>query len=169
MITETLPFTTVVATFNDANPMAPISDYTYVTINWGDGTPATAGTIIQPGGVGTTFEVLGTHTYTDGAFSGNGGSLDFPTTVNVHDMGGSTLTINNSVTVAEINFAISGQLNPASDSGESNSGCDHERHSAEFLRHRHLHSPQRRRLCRRPAPKSSCTRRRCRARPALSR
>ena len=62
-ITEAIPFTAVVATFNDANPLAPISDYANVTIDWGDGTPTSAGTVIQPGGVGTTFEVLGTHTY----------------------------------------------------------------------------------------------------------
>ncbi len=118
IITEDLPFTTVVATFTDANPQAPISDFNYVTIDWGDGSPQSQGLIIQPGGVGTTFEIIGTHTYTD--FRGNGGSLDFTTTVSVHDVDGSTLAINNSVTVAEVTFAINGQLNPASDSGESN-------------------------------------------------
>ena len=61
------------ATFNDANPMAPISDYT-ATIDWGDGTPNSQGTIIQPGGVGTTFEVLGTHTYADAGVNGGAGT-----------------------------------------------------------------------------------------------
>ena len=33
------------------------------TINWGDQTPSTAGTVTQPGGPGTTYIVSGTHTY----------------------------------------------------------------------------------------------------------
>ena len=38
-------------TFTDANPKAPLSDFT-ATINWGDGT-FSLGTITQPGGIGT--------------------------------------------------------------------------------------------------------------------
>ena len=87
-ITEGLPFTTVVATFNDANPMAPTTDYT-ATIDWGDGTPNSQGTVIQPGGVGTTFEVLGSHVYVNS--HANGGAGDFPTIVNVQDVDGSSV------------------------------------------------------------------------------
>ena len=44
----------------------PIADFT-ATIDWGDGTPLTAGTISQPGGVGTAYVVTGSHTYADPA------------------------------------------------------------------------------------------------------
>ena len=40
-----------VASFTDANPVSTIADFT-ATIDWGDGTPLTAGTVSQPGGVG---------------------------------------------------------------------------------------------------------------------
>ena len=43
-----------VASYTDANPASTIADFT-ATIDWGDGTPMTAGTISQPGGVGTAL------------------------------------------------------------------------------------------------------------------
>ena len=56
-----LPFSGVVATFTDTNSTALPADFT-ATINWGDGSPATTGTVsLQPGGGG--FNVNGTHTY----------------------------------------------------------------------------------------------------------
>ena len=48
----------VVAKFTDANPTSTVDDFTAV-IDWGDGTPTTLGTIVQPGGVGTVYEVEG--------------------------------------------------------------------------------------------------------------
>ncbi len=71
--TEDFAFTKVVGTFTDANPTAPLSDYNYVMIYWGDGTPATAGTIKRPLGVGTTFDVSGRHTYADAGVNGGTG------------------------------------------------------------------------------------------------
>jgi hypothetical protein len=71
----------LVGIFSDANPFAPTSDFT-VTINWGDGAPATFGTISQPEGVGTLFDISGSHTY---AVAGL-----YDTTVLVDDKGGST-------------------------------------------------------------------------------
>src|SRR5262249_44866039 len=75
-----------VATFTDANLSAPLADFTTGTggasIDWGDGTSTTAGTITQPGGVGTAFVVSGSHTYAIG------GSYTIP--LNVTDKGGST-------------------------------------------------------------------------------
>src|SRR5947199_165880 len=56
-----VPFSGQVATFTDANPTAPLTDFT-ATIDWGDGT-TTPGVITQPGGTGTAFVVSGTHTY----------------------------------------------------------------------------------------------------------
>jgi Bacterial Ig-like domain (group 3) len=49
-----------VATFTDANPGTQPSDYT-ATIDWGDGTTPTAGTVQAVSGGG--FRVVGTHTY----------------------------------------------------------------------------------------------------------
>jgi hypothetical protein len=118
IITAGIAFKAVVATFNDASAMAPVSDFNYVTIDWGDGTPASSGTVVQPAGAGTTFEVLGTHTYAYAGASGSPGT--FPTIVNLHDVDGSTLVIDNSIQVADFPIALAGALNPASDSGASN-------------------------------------------------
>ncbi len=85
---EGTPFTGQVATFTDANPNAPISDFT-VAINWGDGI-VSSGTVTQPGGVGTAFVVTGTHTYKFGTF---------PVTVSIVDNGGSVATATSTATV----------------------------------------------------------------------
>jgi hypothetical protein len=98
--------------------MAPTTDYNYVTIDWGDGSPMSTGTVIQPGGPGTTFGVVGTHVYADSQV--NGGTGNFPTIVNVHDQDGATLVIDNAVKVADVPIVLTGQLNPASDHGQSN-------------------------------------------------
>jgi hypothetical protein len=59
-------FSGQVATFADASPTSPISDFTTgfggATIDWGDGS-SSPGTITQPGGIGTLFVVTGNHTY----------------------------------------------------------------------------------------------------------
>lgn len=56
------PFSGLVATIADAPNTDPVSNFT-ATIDWGDGTPATVGTISQPGGAGTGYLVSGSHTY----------------------------------------------------------------------------------------------------------
>jgi len=78
-----------VGTFTDSNPIAPISDFA-AAINWGDGTVTETGTISQPGGVGTTFVVTGSHTYAgvgtftaNVAVSGDGGTATLVATVKV--------------------------------------------------------------------------------------
>ena len=58
-----------VASFTDANPTRRSADFT-ATIDWGDGTPMTAGTLSQPGGVGTAYIVSGSHTYADSGVNG---------------------------------------------------------------------------------------------------
>lgn len=55
-------FSGTVATFSSTDPTALVSEFT-ATINWGDGTAVSVGTISQPGGVGTQFLVAGSHTY----------------------------------------------------------------------------------------------------------
>ena len=68
-----------VLTFTDANPMAPVSDFT-ATIDWGDGT-ITQGTVVPVGGsaAGADFKVVGDHTYEDEG--------DYDLTVSVDDEG----------------------------------------------------------------------------------
>ncbi len=116
--TEAEVFSGPVGSFTDANPMAPTTDYSYVMIDWGDGTPASAGTISQPGGPGTAFIVSGTHTYADAGV--NRGTGHFPIIINVHDVGGPTVTISNTANVADVALVVTGTLDPASDSGVSN-------------------------------------------------
>jgi hypothetical protein len=59
------PFSGEVATFTSSVPTLAL-DAVAVTLDWGDGTTS-AGTVTQPGGTGTQFEVSGTHTYTTSA------------------------------------------------------------------------------------------------------
>jgi hypothetical protein len=118
--TEAVPFTEPVASFEEdfGTPHEEIGDYT-ATIDWGDGTPSSVGTISQPGGPGTAFIVTGSHTYADSGV--NGGIGTFPITVTVHEDGGKSLTIANTANIADVAINLTGQLNPISDSGASNS------------------------------------------------
>ncbi len=75
-----MPFSGQVAIFNNVSNTAPLADFT-ATINWGDGTSATAGTITQPGGTGTAYAVSGSHTYAAK------GSYTFTVTVNSTQFG----------------------------------------------------------------------------------
>ncbi len=72
-----------VLAFTDANPMAPVSDFT-ATIDWGDGT-ITQGTVVPVGGsaAGADFKVVGDHTYADEG--------TYTLTVAVADKGGASL------------------------------------------------------------------------------
>ncbi len=97
--TTNVAFDGPVASVIDGNPVAPVADFT-ATINWGDGTSTSAGTISQPGVVGTAFIVSGSHTYT------NHGS--FTVTVDVNDVGGSTGSTTDPVTVADAVVTCSG-------------------------------------------------------------
>jgi hypothetical protein len=111
-------FTGYVAEFTDADPEAPISDFRAL-VDWGDGTPESAGTITQPMVLpGTPFFVTASHTY---ATSGvNGGVGHYPITVYITDVGGSKLTVFNTANVADNPIDVSGILNPATDTGKSN-------------------------------------------------
>lgn len=84
----------ILATFTDANPFSTLSDFT-ATVNWGGtviGTPSVS--IVQPGGVGTTYQVLGSATYAEK------GSYTVTVTVNDDD-GSSVSTTNTSFAVAD--------------------------------------------------------------------
>jgi hypothetical protein len=118
--TEGVPLVNqAVASFteNSGTPNEALGDYT-ATIDWGDGSPRDTGTITQPGGPGTAFIVSGTHTYADSGV--NGGTGSFPITVTVLEDGGTSLTIANAAAVADVPLVLTGQLNPASDSGKFN-------------------------------------------------
>jgi hypothetical protein len=91
--TERAPFLGPVGTFTDADPIAPVSDFT-ASVSWGDGSGSSAGTISQPGGIGTAFDVSGAHTY---AMEGRYGI-----SVSVADVGGSTTLLTATATVAAV-------------------------------------------------------------------
>ena len=60
----------LVGTFTDANPFGLTTDFT-VSIKWGDGTTS-AGTVSQPGGIGTVFLVDGdSHLHRGGSLRGH--------------------------------------------------------------------------------------------------
>jgi hypothetical protein len=110
-----------VASFTDGNPTSTTADFT-ATIDWGDGTPPTAGVVSQPGGTGTAYIVSGSHTYADsGVNSGTGTTTgSFTIQVFIQDDDGSRLTVTNTATVTDNPIVLTGQLNPADDSGQSN-------------------------------------------------
>jgi Fibronectin type III domain len=78
-----------VATFTDADPNGVVSEYT-ASINWGDGTASTTGTISATTGGG--FEVKGSHTY---AAAGQ-----YTITVKINDVGGAKATATSSADIA---------------------------------------------------------------------
>jgi hypothetical protein len=109
-------FTTAVASFSEvfSGVPEPSTDYT-ATIDWGDGTPPSLGVITdQPGG----HEVVGQHNYIDSRV--NGGSGIFNVTVTIHDDGGTLARVVSTATVNDIPITLLGKLNPASDTGVSN-------------------------------------------------
>jgi microcystin-dependent protein len=85
---EGTALTATVATFTDANPNAPLSDFT-ATIAWGDGT-SSAGTVSVDNGV---YSVAGTHTYAEEG--------SYLATADIRDVGGSTATASSTATVAD--------------------------------------------------------------------
>lgn len=106
--TERVPLKKVtVATFTDTGGPEPISNYNAV-INWGDGTGLNGGTVVSDG---SSFRVLGTHTYKESGF--------YPISVTIHDHGGATITLNGTVNVADVPIIVTGHLNPESDTGIS--------------------------------------------------
>jgi hypothetical protein len=74
---EGAAFAGAVATFSDADPGATAADF-QATIDWGDGSPTTPGTVVV-GGAGVGFLVKGSHAYSEegvyanNPFTGTGG------------------------------------------------------------------------------------------------
>src|SRR5207253_2355914 len=88
--TEGAPVSSTVATFSDANPGASAADFAGTTIDWGDGSAATAATVTLSSG---TFSVTGTHTYAEEG--------SFTATASVVDDGGATASATDVATVAD--------------------------------------------------------------------
>jgi streptogramin lyase len=102
--TETIAFTSVVATFTDANPNGTLSDFR-AQIMWGDGT-SSAGTI---GSLGSAhFNVTGSHTYDE--------ARTFSIRVDISDIGGSMATAVSTAVVA-VRVAVLTQHNDNSRTG----------------------------------------------------
>lgn len=131
--TEGVLFTDkVLASFTDANPLATAAEFA-VTIDWGDGSPLSHGKVIQPGGTGTPFFVVGTHAYANAQRSTNHPSGaapvagpvttngDYPIRIFVQDTHGSAVNLFNTIKVLDKAVTVAGKLNPASDSGISHS------------------------------------------------
>jgi hypothetical protein len=85
--TRGIAFSSLVATFTDADPTGNVTEFS-ATINWGDGTNS-AGIITANGSGG--FDVTGSHTYAIG------GSLSV--VVTIQDVGGSSATANSTANV----------------------------------------------------------------------
>src|SRR5262249_50254136 len=88
-----LPPSTVVGTFTDANLGAPHADGDFLTtIDWGDGSPATTGTVVNTGP--GAFSVEGGHTFAKpGAYT---------TKISVQDDGGETTLVTGSAAVTDL-------------------------------------------------------------------
>jgi hypothetical protein len=84
---EGRPFTSVVATFTDANPLAAAGDFS-ATVVWGDGTPASTGTVTAAPGGG--FQVSAGHTYAEAG--------SYVPRVRISDRGGSAVDAATAVT-----------------------------------------------------------------------
>ncbi len=89
--TEGASFSGDVATFTDPETAATASEYS-ATIDWGDSSATTAGTI---GGSAGSFSVSGTHTYTEE------GPYSVTVTITDADDAGNTATANSTATVAD--------------------------------------------------------------------
>ena len=118
-VTFTIPvdrqYTGPVATFLQTNlsPVGLQPGTTYASsIDWGDGTPPTSGTVVAiPGG----FQVIGTHTYLNARTTAN--SNVFPVRVAIGDNMGNLTFVTSAATVTDAAFTAG--LDPATDTGIS--------------------------------------------------
>ena len=100
------PFSGAVAAFSAifGTYAKPITDFT-ATIDWGDGTAPTQGTLVATATPGV-YQVTGLHTYSNsGVNSGGPPSAPtgtFPISVLVHDQAGTTLLVTNTATVDDL-------------------------------------------------------------------
>ncbi len=107
-----VPFTGVVASFTDSYPSLTEASYNS-TISWGDG-HSSLGTVEANGNGG--FSVVGTNVYQTASTT----LLPVVVTI-VRNVDGNTITVNSSASVVSGSNVLSGQLDPLSDTGVSNS------------------------------------------------
>ena len=104
---ESIATQALLATFTDSQAGLPASGF-FATINWGDGTPATPGTVASQG---SQFAVTGSHTYAeDGTYT--------PSVVIASSLGG-TAAVNDTAIVADA--ALTGGVFSAPAAVEGNS------------------------------------------------
>ncbi len=99
-----------------------LADQYAATIDWGDGTAPTAGTI-QAGTTPGSYVVVGSHAYPGlGTVSPGQAVGTYPVTVSVQRFGssGAGATLTNAVQVADLPISVSGVLAATSDGGVSN-------------------------------------------------
>ena len=109
---EGVAFNGEVATFIDANPLAPLSDFplTNVTIAWGDGATTSPTSITQD--TSGVFHVFGSHTYSEE------GKVANPLQVTVNDIGGAVSnTTSYTPTVADAGLTIASVTHPVAIEG----------------------------------------------------
>jgi hypothetical protein len=90
--TEGALFKGTVATFTDPDPKSMAAEYS-ATINWGDSTPATPGTVTGP--TGGPFTVTGSHTYAEE------GTYKVTVTITDKDEPSNTATVNSAANVSD--------------------------------------------------------------------
>ncbi len=124
---ERVIFSGPVGEFTDSNPSATASQFSDL-IDWGDGTPESAGTVtlIASSPTSTTFEITGTHTFADlydstNATAASQTSSTFPLLIHVVGTDYSSVNLTNTATVTGGPFVVAGHLDSASDSGVSDS------------------------------------------------
>ncbi|MGZ6637137.1 MAG: hypothetical protein ACXVII_30020 [Solirubrobacteraceae bacterium] len=94
--TEGASFSGTVATFTDPDPASTAGEYS-ASINWGDGSPTSSGTITSSGG--GNFTVGGTHTYAEE------GTYTVTVTITDVDNASNTATTTSTATVADAQLA----------------------------------------------------------------
>ncbi len=95
------PNSFTVASFTDANPNAPLSDYT-VNINWGDGN-SSSGNYVQSAGDGV-YLIVAPHNYT--LPFGTPGPLTRTVTVTLTDVDGSSASTTSMVVVGQLQAGV---------------------------------------------------------------
>lgn len=98
--------------FTDTNPLGTDVGQFRASIAWGDGT-SSAGVIVAKAGAPGTYQVFGSHSY-----SKSGG---FRATVTINSVQGGTTSFAAGAYVEDLILPLAGGLDPASDTGASNS------------------------------------------------
>jgi hypothetical protein len=109
---EASAYNGLVAVFTDDNPAAAPTDFT-TTIDWGDGSPTTAGTITISSGA---FGVIGQHTYSDE------GSFTATVTISDNPPGTGTATTTDAATIREADSLAGSPATFSAQSGSPFSG-----------------------------------------------